>query len=553
MHNEDVHLLSREPEQPGRDVGHDVARQGAEGRGESALAVAEIGWHGDEAQGGNGDNGDEEDELVELVDRVGTTPLHWMCVGILGLANAADAVEVLAIGYIVTVFRDPVSGERIDEMPGWSALLTSAVFAGMLIGGLVSGAMGDRFGRKPLLTLSLAVNACAAMVSALTPLLPGRIQIGWLVFFRLIGGLGVGGSVPTVFALASELGPEKTRSLFINVVASFWSAGVMYTSLCAYLFLHGQGGEDRWPYFAAMVALPGTLAACLSLCKLEESPVFLWSNGRSHQAGKVLLRFLESRRDLETAEVETLRDHIEIAAVTCKNGEAERMQMHRISGALALFVNLKKLFEHRSTRRTTMLVSSIYFFLSFAHYGISSWISDLFLKIHFSDPYITSVFYTLATIPGLLGATLLVDRLGRRATTAGAMGLACVSALMFALNTSNRVYVKIFAGLFNCFAACTWNAFDVFSTESFPASLRASGIGLGTACGRVGSVVANVYNGFVLASGASGAGDAAHVATVLLSAAASMLCGAAAAFLLPETLGARTVRIRAARSLDAVQ
>ncbi|KUF96629.1 hypothetical protein AM588_10007849 [Phytophthora nicotianae] len=67
-------------------------------------------------------------------------------VTILGFGNVADAVEILAIGYILTVYEDSEG-----EMTSWeSSLLTAAVFAGMLGGGLVGGVAGDLYGRKPV-------------------------------------------------------------------------------------------------------------------------------------------------------------------------------------------------------------------------------------------------------------------------------------------------------------------------------------------------------------------------------------------------------------------
>mmetsp|Transcript_4055 Transcript_4055/g.7076 ORF Transcript_4055/g.7076 Transcript_4055/m.7076 type:complete len:409 (-) Transcript_4055:3-1229(-) len=405
----------------------------------------------------------------------------------------------------------------------------------MLLGGLASGSLGDRFGRQPLLSLSLGVNASAALTSAMTPLLPATMQVPWLVFFRFIGGLGVGGSVPSAFALASELGPDATRSLFINAVAAFWSVGVLYTSLCAYILLHGDNGASNWPWFAALVSVPGLLAAVLCFSILEESPIFLWESGNFDKLKSSLFRFVDSRRNLHDDELVRLRREVEQAISKKRSENLDHGRESSVMGN-AVWYNMGKLFAYRSIRRKTILVASIYFFLSFAHYGISSWISDLFSKVHFSDPYITSVFYTLATVPGLVMATILVDRLGRRTTTAGSMVLAFLSALMFALNTTNRSYVQIFAAFFNCFAACTWNAFDVFSAETFPSHLRGTGLGFGSACGRVGSIFANIFNGIVLASGSKGdADDAMHVAIVLTSAALSMLCGAIAARMLPET------------------
>lgn len=462
--------------------------------------------------------------LEALMEDIGTTPLQWRCIAILGLANAADAVEVLAIGYILTVFEDPVSGKRVDELAGWSSLLTSAVFVGMLLGGLVSGALGDGFGRQPVLALSLLVNCAAALVSALTPQLPPAAQLPWLVFFRFVGGVGVGGSVPSAFALGSEIGPAKSRALFINVIAMFWSVGVLYTSLCAFLLLRGDEsrGARNWPFFAALVAVPAMLACALCACSLEESPRYLWAHGRASATRRGLLRSLSSlgppKPSLERRVGEELAD-------------AAAPQPSASAGLSAGFAELGR----GPLRQRTVLVCGVFFFLSFSHYGVSSWISDIFRKVHFDDPYRTSIFFTAASVPGLLAATLLVDRVGRRRLTAGSMGLAGLSALLFAASPG-RAAVLASAAAFNACATCAWNAVDVFSAELFPPSLRGSGLGVGSACGRVGSIAANVFISVVISSSSTEQGAAKDVAAVLFGAAFAMIGGAVCALLLPETL-----------------
>jgi len=180
-----------------------------------------------------------------------------------------------------------------------------------------------------------------------------------------------------------------------------------------------------------------------------------------------------------------------------------------------------------------LLLCAVFFFLSFAHYGISSWIADLFSKVHFTNPYATSIFYTFATVPGLGFAIFTLDRFGRRAVTGGAMFAACAAALLFAFDTGERMFIMVCAALFNASAACAWNGIDVFSSELLPSRIRGTGLGLCTACGRVGSILANVFNSNVLARQQS---DEQNVALVLISAGIAMTLGAVCVLRLPETL-----------------
>lgn len=110
-------------------------------------------------------------------------------------------------------------------------LLSAAVFIGMLFGGLLCGILSDRIGRKPCLLYSLALNTVAGLASAFTP------NIAWLIVCRVVAGIGIGGSVPSVFTLGAELFPSRIRGKLLSVVASFWMMGAIFTGLAGWIML----------------------------------------------------------------------------------------------------------------------------------------------------------------------------------------------------------------------------------------------------------------------------------------------------------------------------
>lgn len=124
----------------------------------------------------------------------------------LAVGNAADAVEILCVGYIMSELDDEMSTSDKE-------LLSAAVFIGMLAGGLLCGIMADRVGRKPCLQFSLFLNTIAGAASAVAP------NITWLIIFRVVGGIGIGGSVPSVFTLGAEIFPSNVRGKLLSVIA----------------------------------------------------------------------------------------------------------------------------------------------------------------------------------------------------------------------------------------------------------------------------------------------------------------------------------------------
>jgi MFS family permease len=71
---------------------------------------------------------------------------------------------------------------------------------------------------------------------------------------RVIGGIGVGGSIPAVFTLYTEYLPPKGRGMLLSIVASFWTVGTVYTAGTFY-------GRDLPP--------PKTTGTCAELLQLR--------------------------------------------------------------------------------------------------------------------------------------------------------------------------------------------------------------------------------------------------------------------------------------------
>jgi len=111
------------------------------------------------------------------VEKMGNSKFTYLAALVCGLGNASDAVELLAISFIIPNLDVEASSSaqgsccaalhcrqtrhRIPQLTisRFAAIMSATVFLGMLIGGLYTGAVSDVIGRKPMLVLSLAVNA----------------------------------------------------------------------------------------------------------------------------------------------------------------------------------------------------------------------------------------------------------------------------------------------------------------------------------------------------------------------------------------------------------
>ena len=136
---------------------------------------------------------------------------------------------------------------------------------GILVGALSAGPIGDRFGRRPLLLVSLTIFGVASLLSATADLL------GALTFWRFFTGIGIGGGFSGAAALAGDYAPHRLRATMI--MASFTGApigGFVGGQIVAALLVHHE-----WPViFILGGAFPLVLVVALALW-LPESPRFL--------------------------------------------------------------------------------------------------------------------------------------------------------------------------------------------------------------------------------------------------------------------------------------
>jgi MFS family permease len=453
---------------------------------------------------------------------------------ILGFGNIADAVEILAIGYILTVYE-----EEEGKMTPWeSSFLTAAVFAGMLLGGFAGGICGDILGRKPVLCFTLALNGISAFLSAFST------NIYWLIFFRTLAGIGVGGVVSSLFALCLEHVPTSSRGKYVTILCSFWMFGSILTAGTAWIMLGKNPSTDErilnisWRYFAAIVGLPSILCFFFTWKYIPESAPFLASRGQIQQVTQVLQTIQKVNED-PSHSIRTLRPR-PIRLEFSEEYLTKHLPINK--GHQSPWQEIWSQVCHDPTRiremgrlcrnpylGSTLLLMSCGFCLSFGSYGLSSWITKLFQAVSLENPFANAFMFAGANLPGNLVSLYLVDLIGRHHLLSGSFGASALCSLLFAFNVNGSKGMVVFVScLFNACTTCAWNSFGVLSSESFPLEVRTTGIALVNCSNRIGAITSQFVNGFLV-------GPPPHLVALLVTVSSVMTLGGILARQIPSS------------------
>ncbi|MGW4157933.1 MFS transporter, partial [Micromonospora chersina] len=159
-------------------------------------------------------------DIPARLDRLPWSRWHWTIVIGLGTVWILDGLEVTTVGNIAPRLSEPGSGLPISS--GQVTGLAAALYvAGACIGALFWGRLTDRWGRKKLFMITLAVYLAATALTAFS------FHTWWFFLFRFLTGFGIGGEYAAINSAIDELIPAQYRGrvdLMIN--GSFWLGAV---------------------------------------------------------------------------------------------------------------------------------------------------------------------------------------------------------------------------------------------------------------------------------------------------------------------------------------
>lgn len=401
-----------------------------------------------------------------------------------------------------------------------AAALVSAAFVTRWLGGLVLGAVADRFGRKPAMILAIA---CFAVGSALC----GFAWNYWSMFvFRAVVGIGMAGEYGSSAAYVMESWPKSMRNRATGFLLSAYPIGTVVAAL-AYLVVVPEAGW-RWLFYAGILPVALTLYLRRALPETREWQAEVGSREDVTTSSTL---FGPGRRVPNALLAAVLSAVLVLIFSQSGGGFTPLLIVLALAGFVAFAVQLaERLWP-------VMLAIMVTVFCAFLYSWPIQSLLPTYLKteVGFQDVQVTTAltWAGLGYAAGSCLAGVVADRLGTRRTYV--IGLFVSLAFVypvFALPEGNVVLLWVL--LFGMLATSQGisGLLPKYIGEHFPTRLRAAGLGFSYNVGALGGAVAPLA-GSAIADRIGSLGGSLALLAITLTVVVALIIG----FDLPARIG----------------
>ena len=389
--------------------------------------------------------------------------LQWAVVILTIALNALDGFDVLSIS-----FASPGIAQEWGIERGALGIVLSMELIGMALGSVFLGGVADKIGRRPTILGCLVVMA-VGMIMATT--VRGLIDLS---IWRIVTGLGIGGMLASINAVAAEFSNTRRRDLSVSLMSIGYPLGAVVGGIVAAQLLRGNDWRSVF-YFGASVT---ALLIPVVYFVVPESVHWLTRKqpvGALDKINGALLRMGHPK-------VNALP---EITAAVRARSIAEIFQ----PGLVAI----------------TTIVTLAYFFHITTFYYIVKWIPKIVVDLGFPPSSAAGVL-VWTNVGGATGGVvfgLLTQRFGLKPLTIVLLVLSTVTVTLFGRSPADIQTLNIICAMAGfCTNAGIVGLYAIIA-RVFPTHVRAFGTGFTVGVGRGGSVLAPIIAGFLFEYGYS--------------------------------------------------
>ncbi len=397
-------------------------------------------------------------DVKDLINESPIGPFHFIVLFFCFLIVAVDGYDTGAIGYVAP----SLVAEWGVAKPALAPLLSAALF-GLAAGALTAGPMADRFGRKKVVILSVALFGIFSLGTAFAG------TLDQMTVWRFLTGIGLGAAMPNAITLMAEYCPERRRAVIVNTMFCGFPLGASLGGVLAAWLVPSFG----WRSVLLVGGAGPLLLAALLIALLPESVMHLAVRGNEvDRIKKILSRITLRNLDAVQTFVVTEKGHHD-------GGQALRLVLSRqyAIGSVMLWV--------------TYFMGLVMFYL------LTSWMPLIMKGTGFSieKAALLSALFPLGGGIGAIFAGWLMDRVVPHFVIAGAYALTGVLLCCVA----NVLHEPVLLALMIFLAGTAMNGAQVsmptLGAAFYPTAARATGVSWMLGVGRFGAISGALIGG----------------------------------------------------------
>jgi MFS family permease len=388
------------------------------------------------------------------MDRLPWAKFHWMVVVGLGVSWILDGLEIQLVSAAGFQKSLGMSSEQVG-------LAGTIYLIGQVVGALTFGRLTDRWGRKKLFIVTLAIYLVGSGVAGLA------WNVWWLYIWRFVAGLGIGGEYTAINSAIDELIPAKYRGrVDIAVNGTYW-AGALIGAFASFWLLDTDRVPENWGWRIAFFIGPVMGLIIIWLRRhIPESPRWMVTHGQGEEAERI---------------VDEIEERVEAQGVKLEPVDEGRAMLikprEEVPFRTLLEVFFKK-YPSRTALGLTMMITQ-----SFLYNAIFFTYALVLQNFYHLDKSAAAIYFIPFAVGNLLGPLLLghlFDTIGRRKmifatyTLAGIVLL--VSAFLFKAGSLTATTHTIFWCVSFFFASAGASSAYLTVSEIFPLEVRGQAI-----------------------------------------------------------------------------
>ncbi|HEY1699292.1 MAG TPA: MFS transporter [Trebonia sp.] len=399
-------------------------------------------------------------QAAERLDRMPAT--RWLTL-IMAILFLGWLVESYDIGLTGSVLPSLVGVYHLGT--GMKSLVSISSSAGVVIGIVPAGWLADRLGRKNVM---IGGTIAYSVLTFATGFSPG---IATVITLRVLAGIAMGAVFPLPYAYGSELCPPGIRGRFTGIADTFLSVGYFLSPLLALILIPSDTNTTGWRVMFFLGGIP-VIFAFLAWKFVPESPRWSESKGRLDDAEQVL-RNIEKQVEAQLGRPLPPPPPRPPAATTASSQGG----------------SIRDIFRPPYLRRSVTLWVT-FGGLFFVFYSIQTFMPTVVSKMGFTltSAFAFTAIIVLVSIPGKLAEAWVVERWGRRPVIIAFGVIAAIAAIVFGFSRGAAM-VLIVGCVMSFFGIGVDPAVKVYTAESYPTSIRATGTSVTEGIGRLFSGV----------------------------------------------------------------